>query len=1633
MSEVASSTFLSPNPGEVDARPDTAPINRSLALFANALTTPAAGVLQRLETVVNPPASGVGLISACAELVEDLRFLPTSLTNPAIDSWSRALTGLLIELKMVGGMTEAQDRAATSGLKNSRMTLLLTRPSMSLPPDTARTLRAMRGLLFVAHLDARRAVPPDGAATFARLLGNPKTDHAQRVLNGFSLELATLVLLRAASPPDAAEARLLTLLIRTLDSPIGPAPEVAATVLPLIPRQDEAEQAADENDEDEDASLPIQNSAEDLIAVALSRINYARPRDSAGVSGVVDFLQPYEYCEQFPRLIADLAGNKKETALAALVSTFVHARPNQFKLLPLARQGSAPVWLDFETGHLCWVIESVVSRKKYLKSGAAQSMSLRPPLRVPLPLEVVRALRELYATTPFATVLGELFSCTVEDLDRATKKYLKSISTTSHRLTVDRLSSSYGRFILSMCQDETLAAALSLDFTLGTPANFNYWPLRARRITEVATAAYLKLGFSGEIVSAPLTDTGSLYVHSRGAVASLLMQQLNAATDAFARVHNKSSDAELIKAHNVIAPAIFAFLLVVTQHRKTQDASFAMHTIDLALAIALIGDKRVAPYHFIRLVPLPTLAVAWIEFYLKWLELLRYRFERKQSSIAQLCDSILHSSQGRAAGALFFVIDRRQRTKTIGTKALQKAFAATGLPVNIGRHWSADLLVAAGCDSALVMATAGRGSVGQEAFGGRSALDPTTVMNRVRTEIDAALCGLALPHPPALKARPSRPRDHLQASHSPYGFRPSTTPIHEGLPFIEPCPFSEFSISNSRRFVNLRDHWCATAPTLDVVSVTESLIFRDKVTCLGELLSAVRELLSGRIYCTDERRYFVDTNTKALAIRRVWLDPATIVLAAHASTTSDSLPSDDTQLACLIRSGLAKKRQEGAMEGSTRDPLATLLDFAGDYVSLRAPGTLREWMLGRLHARTSRPETTARHESGFIEHPRPAEAKHLSRARRPPSGNFLDDAIRRAEDSTANKGGNDTRLHSLQEELQPYCGRPLGSAKMEMSLKYVMYLIHVEGVESPSTIRRYLNAVMPLIDALTVGLDSLDELDGISWMEPVKEFRRKTFSTNTSTHSSEAAGLNHLFDCFDIDLRLLQPKDPLAAARRYADHLSEDELRRAIPIAQSSVPDSGHRTEQTSLLMQLIADRPWRWNEVSRIRMCDASFGSTPHLIATHETIGTVKSRNTDRPLTISDPDIPPALARVVDHRKEQFPKRKTTFLFGDADDPATLTETDNLGLIINEALYAATGSPDVSIHDARGLCLSRQAHQDFHVSASGRLTPLELRQAPYALQVLAGHGDFSVTAINYLTCFARLRREWADHWLVTDNVRLSPSFISTLSGVPADTLRTRARRAGIDIAHDPMENFQLADFPAFAARARHLKDMVVPECRSISRDAQDVVPFSVRAAPRYVALRLLGISPDTAAFEAQIDSRLQMKLEAGLKWLAKDKGAGWQDAPGFSVTRLRKDGVFDALVRAIAGWKPLTVEAIAIVRAIPPTRDGYWEFNSAGQAAALSDLWLRIARANIEPISCHDATSPTAAKDRLSLSGLGANRQRSLAHRNFSEPGQVKIAFLPKGTSDEALPRVVGWTTFLVSAAVISSLLPTLGDLSHG
>lgn len=142
---------------------------------------------------------------------------------------------------------------------------------------------------------------------------------------------------------------------------------------------------------------------------------------------------------------------------------------------------------------------------------------------------------------------------------------------------------------------------------------------------------------------------------------------------------------------------------------------------------------------------------------------------------------------------------------------------------------------------------------------------------------------------------------------------------------------------------------------------------------------------------------------------------------------------------------------------------------------------------------------------------------------------------------------------------------------------------------------------------------------------------------------------------------------------------------------------------------------------------------------------------------------------------------------------------------------------------------------------------------------------------------------------------------------------------------------------------------------------------------------------------------------------------------------------MFDALVQVFAGWKPLPVEALAIIRAIPATRDGYWEFDSAGQAAALSNLWLRLAGASIEPTSCHDATSPSAAKDRLSLSGSGATRQRSLAHRNFSEVGQVKIAFLPKGASEEALPRVVGWTTFLVSATVISSLIPTLGVVHHG
>ncbi|QKV56160.1 MAG: hypothetical protein HT580_01960 [Dechloromonas sp.] len=82
----------------------------------------------------------------------------------------------------------------------------------------------------------------------------------------------------------------------------------------------------------------------------------------------------------------------------------------------------------------------------------------------------------------------------------------------------------------------------------------------------------------------------------------------------------------------------------------------------------------------------------------------------------------------------------------------------------------------------------------------------------------------------------------------------------------------------------------------------------------------------------------------------------------------------------------------------------------------------------------------------------------------------------------------------------------------------------------------------------------------------------------------------------------------------------------------------------------------------------------------------------------------------------------------------------------------------------------------------------------------------------------------------------------------------------------------------------------------------------------------------------------------------------------------------------------------------------------------------MHIESAGLIVISAHDDSNPKIIERRLDAQGAGITAAKTLAHRNFRHSEQLKVSFIPKGTQDNAIPRTVGWTSFLVSAVTAAS-----------
>lgn len=812
--------------------------------------------------------------------------------------------------------------------------------------------------------------------------------------------------------------------------------------------------------------------------------------------------------------------------------------------------------------------------------------------------------------------------------------------------------------------------------------------------------------------------------------------------------------------------------------------------------------------------------------------------------------------------------------------------------------------------------------------------------------------------------------------------------------------------------------WRRRAPPEGWLGVALSLIFEDGVFHEAELGGMLKVLQQGTLY-RHHREFFGDSKSDSLGIRRIWASETTIRLlyqieeAGGARFAGEDLGHRVEQFMAVVHPD-AKSKGLGFIMASGRA-----------FYSLRVPGVLFGWMRGFRFARTSRPETVARHRIGVIEHPKfDVRRRRRGNARTP-------EVIGRAMNRCVKKVRRGSSHASQLFWLSRYLNAILPDFEVSSHEALVAgYLIHLCAEQKNIfTVARYESGARTFLEKAADAIAKLG-FSQVDW---------KLLIDSCLVNENEAlvegpnrTSINHALNWMGIDIRIYRRKGPPQSAFRYAEFPSARERDIAVGLLDAQQTTVGDDWHLAATALMLLFEHPHRWDDVSHLRLCDVALDvEHPHLVITPEAGGALKTDNAPRVLFLRDGNLVARLKAICAQRQSRFPDDPLVPIFGDDGDPRTNVAAARIHDLLGEALRCATGSPIIRVHDTRGAVISREIADLMAPDGEGCAgRALHNRQAMFRTSVDTGHGAPDVSVENYGNGFDVLRRRWVTRINGTLDCPPSIAFLSKVTGVPAATYRKRLSRNGF-ATHDLFENFRDDMMLRTEAKVILLSSLVMSEQDHLPLDRGSVDEDLLNGAVLYVGLRLLGESQHNARLTSRLTESSASRIDSGMTAINRRR-------PFTLVSRddINRDAFVDAvmesgLVIAMHAAQPPRVVINRLRTAMPCAGDP-WEFATAEDALNLKS-WFGVWKANgIESEVVIKPGASSAVDDYLlgQLCNAGVSRARHLPGRHFPKGVCASLRFLPaREKSSSGNARASPQLAFLVTACSFSLLFQHQGD----
>lgn len=1503
----------------------------------------------------------VGLITCVNQLIQDLTVAGEY--KSGLDEWLKILQELRISLLEIGLEINA-DQVMARSLRSERLSAFENAFHPTSTHEGKNKLRAIRGLIVHSIISNRRALGNKLGKSIRKVFRDEVGGFA-KVRNSLELQEEALKNLRTDFPPSSSEARFLTETIKGLTAPVH-APRKSEKITHSVIIANSGPEP-EKNTQESPVAKPKAKSDLDLLLILAREQRFSTPTLNAGIEFHWDVLHPIELEHTFKKISIDLLKEDFELPLAAFLVLLLRLSPYYFDRIPVA-QHKSKLALDVANGFITWPL-SIVTRLP-----AIENESL---IQTSLPEEVASRLQEILRKKPSSKMLADLFSISMDDLKTELRKYLGRIAPSSHKPTIQRLTNSWGIHLMKISGDETLAAMLSRDFKIGTTPSFNYFSCSATRIDGVLTESFIRLGLSG-------SHGGAHSVKSRRHVSDdqvkdLLTETLWGALFAYRNIGRNCSIKNLQKIFNRISTATYLLLMFSIGGRAAKECGISLHTLDLENSLCLVSDKIISEYHRGRVVPLITIVVKWLKFYKEMLWSLAYRVREHDKDLSNQICWLLGHPDTPATIPLLFRVKANGKIRPLGSNDLGQFLNKHGMAGNAGRHYTDQILREAMIPSCAILGMLGRGTNGQEGFGSRSALSPTTAMNACREAIAKKYSSFNLPDPPELCAR------KLSTT------RPGAAPfkmqnwervrIYKETGAFENCPFHEFTLAEAREFELAHQKWISTAVASDVADLALSLVLRDGV-CHEEIMhGAMKELLEKKVK-EDVDGLFVDVNCRSLGIRRVRIDMVTFSISCKAAEILPSEDKLDLEVSKRLSSLIERSIPKGGVEH--------LIQLARSYCSLRLPGALSEWGAGNILSRTTRVEFLARKTHGLCEHPN-ASIKNTRTTNRFGSFDLFRDLLNTACTREENRGSAELRLRELAEELAAIETEEMLPA-VEMMHAFLSYLCKV--ADSPTTVMRYFSPMQSFISSICLRVENIREIRQEKWRQHAGDFI-KSGAGDQGRNQADVAALNHLLASNQIDARTFGKNDPAKTARMICDMPTHRELVLASKIVVDETQTYLGNINLSGIWLGLVSTITSRCEEINGVRAHDIIPTTPVGVVISSESLGLIKTSNARRVNFITDPDLGKSLMVLRRQYLELDPKGNL-FIFGDQENLIRLEKVGEHRDMARHALFCATGSSNVVVHSLRQKQITDAIHHYLDPLVQQQIDLNSLRCCFYTLSEKSGHGDCHTTFENYGADFDLPWRKWMDHLKATGNFNPSSTFHSSISNLSAAAFRQRKHRS------------KASTFPFDGTRelnggTNRLNDLVRAGCTSLKWEKSSQKIEGQLDLARYVACRLGGKSVDMAQHISRVTTSISEQIEFCLGAILDKLSTRCDASVGFVSLSLLYGNEFEKIVMAtLALFLDQALLEIMVASIIDPSEP--LQLPSAHVLGALSPLIGSLKVYGFDLVAATRTRSKIhdENKNLRDLARKHGFRVEPLQSRNFIKDATIRLRITrisPKGS----------------------------------